>query len=184
MIFCYFQACISNMSCHIAKLGEEVLRLEVKKVMDIKSQKIQIIIKEMLSCMKKSSGVGLAAPQIFHSYAILIISSHPNERYPHAPYMEDEVIINPTIIETSTEKEMGWEGCLSIPGIRAQVPRYTKIKVKYTNINNEEKIETFEGFIARVFQHEYDHLNGLVYLDKVEDTKDIISEEVYFKKIS
>ncbi|WP_419764339.1 MAG: peptide deformylase [Arcobacter sp.] len=171
------------MSCHIAKLGEDVLRLEAKKVEDIKSQKTQTIIKEMLRCLKKSSGVGLAAPQIFHSCQILIISSHPNERYPHAPYMEDEIIINPIIIETSKQKEKGWEGCLSIPGIRAQVPRHTKIKVKYTNINNEEKIEVFEDFIARVFQHEYDHLKGLVYLDRVEDMKDIITEEIYFKTI-
>ncbi|PLY09130.1 MAG: peptide deformylase [Arcobacter sp.] len=171
------------MSCKIAKLGEDVLRLKAKKVKDIHSDAIQTIIKEMLSCVKKSNGVGLAAPQVFHSYEILIISSHPNERYPHAPYMEDEIIINPTIIEKSKEKEKGWEGCLSIPGIRAQVPRHTKIKVKYTNINNEEKTEIFEGFIARVFQHEYDHLKGLVYLDRVEDMKDIITEEIYFKKI-
>ena len=128
--------------------------------------------------------MGLAAPQIFHSYQILIISSKPNERYPHAPFMKDEIIINPKIIKKSKKKEKGWEGCLSIPAIRAQVPRYKKIKVKYTTINNEEKTQLFEDFIARVFQHEYDHLKGLVYLDRVEDTKDIISEDLYFKKIS
>jgi peptide deformylase len=170
--------------CEIAKLGENILRKKAKKVKDIKSEKIQNIIKEMLDCVKKSNGVGLAAPQIFHSYQILIISSRPNERYPNAPFMEDEIIINPQIIKKSKRKEKGWEGCLSIPGIRAEVPRHTKIKVKYTTINNEEKIKSFEDFIARVFQHEYDHLKGLVYLDRVIDSKDIITEELYFKKIS
>jgi peptide deformylase len=170
--------------CEIAKLGEEVLRKKAKKVKDIKCEEIQNIIKEMLDCVKKSNGVGLAAPQIFHSYQILLISSRPNERYPHAPFMEDEIIINPKIIKKSKTKQKGWEGCLSIPGIRAQVPRHTKIKVKYTTLNNEEKTQTFEDFIARVFQHEYDHLKGLVYLDRVVDTKDIITEELYFKKIN
>jgi peptide deformylase len=170
--------------CEIAKLGEDVLRKKAKKVKDIKSEKIQNIIKEMLDCVKKSNGVGLAAPQIFHSYQILIISSKPNERYPDAPFMEDEIIINPKIIKKLKTKEKGWEGCLSIPGIRAEIPRHKKIKVKYTTIDNEEKTQTFEDFIARVFQHEYDHLKGLVYLDRVEDSKDIITEELYFKKIN
>ena len=94
--------------CEIAKLGEDVLRKKAKKVKDIKSEKIQNIIKEMLDCVKKSNGVGLAAPQIFHSYQILIISSKPNERYPDAPFMEDEIIINPKIIKKLKTKEKGW----------------------------------------------------------------------------
>ncbi len=168
-------------NCSIAKLGEDVLRLKAKKVKDVKSTKTQTLVHDMITCLKKSNGVGLAAPQIFKSCQILIISSKPNIRYPHAPYMEDEVIINPKIIKKSKNKEKGWEGCLSIPGIRAKVPRHTKIKVKYTTLDNKEKTQTFKGFIARVFQHEYDHLKGLVYLDRVEDSKDIVSEELYFK---
>lgn len=169
--------------CNIAKLGEAVLRKKAKRVKDINSKKIQNLIAKMINCVKQSRGVGLAAPQIFESYQILVISSHPNERYPNAPLMENEVLINPKIIKKSKKKEKGYEGCLSIPNIRALVPRHKKIEVEYTTVDNKTKRVVFEDFIARIFQHEYDHLKGKVYLDRVEDNKDIVSEEVYFKSI-
>ncbi len=172
-----------NEDCNIAKLGEPILRQTAKKVEDINSKHIQDIISKMLVCVKKSKGVGLAAPQIFEPYQILIISSSPNERYPNAPLMKDEVLINPKIINKSKEKQKDWEGCLSIPGIRALIPRYTKIEVEYKTINNTTKSIVFEDFIARIFQHEHDHLIGKVYIDRVENTEDIISEEIYFKTI-
>lgn len=165
--------------CEIAKLGEEVLRQKAKEVEDINSKEIQRIISKMLNCVKKSKGVGIAAPQIFESYQILIISSAPNERYPHAPQMKDEIIINPKILTKSQEIEKAWEGCLSIPGLRALVPRHKTIEVEYTTKDGLSKTVIFEDFIARVFQHEYDHLEGIVYIDRVEDTKEIVSEDVY-----
>lgn len=190
MIYCYSLGFINKRDsmffkkdCTIAKLGEAVLRQKAKEVENINSKEIQDIIKKMLYCVKQSKGVGLAAPQIFELYQILIISSHPNERYPNAPLLKDEVIINPKIISKSEIKEKDWEGCLSIPGIRARVPRYKTIEVEYTSIDGSLKLVVFEDFIARVFQHEYDHLNGKVYLDRVEKSKDIISEEVYFKML-
>ena len=167
----------------IAKLGEKVLRLKAKKVKNIKSEETQKIVSYMLATLKKSNGVGLAAPQISISKQIMIISSKPNDRYPNGPYMEDLVLINPKIIKTSNGKNKDWEGCLSIPGIRAKVPRYNKIEVKYKTINDEKKTIIFKDFVARIFQHEYDHLIGLAFIDRVETTKDIISEEVYFKTI-
>ena len=167
----------------IAKLGEKVLRKKAKKVKDVKSEETKKTVSLMLETLKKSKGVGLAAPQISISKQIMIISSKPNERYPNAPIMEDLVLINPKIIKTSKGKNKDWEGCLSIPGIRAKVPRYNKIEVKYKTLENEKKTIVFKDFIARIFQHEYDHLIGLVYIDRVETNKDIISEEVYFKTI-
>lgn len=172
---------MKHQPCLIAKLGEPILRKKAKKVKNIHDKKIQNIIKIMRKCVQESKGVGLAAPQIFHSYAILIISSHPNERYPNAPLMKDEIMINPKIIKKSKKKVKDWEGCLSIPKIRALVPRHTKIKVQYTTRKGTLKTVVFEDFIARIFQHEYDHLKGKVYLDKVVDNRDIVSEEVYFK---
>lgn len=169
--------------CQIAKLGEDILRKKAKKVKDINSKKIQKIISKMLLCVKESKGVGLAAPQIFEPYQILIISSHPNERYPNAPLLKDEVLINPKIIKKSKKKEKDWEGCLSIPSLRAKVPRYKRIEIEYTTLENKLKRVVYEDFIARIFQHEYDHLKGKVYIDRVVDTKDMISEEIYFKTI-
>lgn len=169
--------------CTIAKLGEPILREKAKEVKDINSREIKDIISKMLYCVKESKGVGLAAPQIFESYQILIISSAPNERYPNAPLMKDEILINPKIIKKSDTKEKSWEGCLSIPGIRAMVPRHTMIEVEYTTLDGNLRQVVFEDFVARIFQHEFDHLKGIVYIDRVEDNKDIISEEVYFKMI-
>mgnify|MGYP000573672666 FL=1 len=167
----------------IAKLGENVLRLKAKKVKDIKSDETQKIISTMVETLKKSNGVGLAAPQISISKQIMIISSKPNVRYPNAPIMKDLVLINPKIIKTSKKKNKDWEGCLSIPGIRAKVPRHNKIKVVYKTLENKKETIVFKDFIARIFQHEYDHLIGLAYIDRVKSNKDIISEEVYFKTI-
>lgn len=167
----------------ISKLGEKILRLKAKKVKDIKSDETQKIISIMLETLKKSNGVGIAAPQISISKQIMIISSKPNIRYPNAPIMKDLVLINPKIIKTSKKKNKDWEGCLSIPGIRAKIARYNKIKVKYKTLENKKKTIVFKDFIARIFQHEYDHLIGLAYIDRVKSNKDIISEEVYFKTI-
>jgi len=172
----------SSSTLKIAKLGEPILRKKAKKVKDILDKKIQLLIADMLSSVKENSGVGLAAPQIFQSLQIMVIASKPNNRYPLAPFRTPFVIINPKIIKTSKSKEKDWEGCLSIPGIRAKVPRHKKITVKYQSQDGKSKTEKFEGFIARVFQHEYDHLNGLVYLDNIETTKDIITEEIYLRK--
>jgi len=167
----------------IAKLGEPILRQHAKKVENINSQEILNVIDKMFHCLNESKGVGLAAPQIFESYQILIISSYPNERYPNAPLMKGEVLINPIILNKSEKIQKDWEGCLSIPGIRALVPRHKTIEVAYTKTDGTQTNVQFEDFIARIFQHEYDHLIGKVYLDRVEDNKEIVSEEVYFKNV-
>jgi peptide deformylase len=159
------------------------LRQKAKEVKDVNSKEIKELISKMLYCVKESKGVGLAAPQIFESYQVLIISSHPNERYPNAPLMENEILINPKILKQSIDTQVGWEGCLSIPGIRAKVSRAVQIEVEYTSEEGLKKQVVFENFIARVFLHEYDHLIGKVYLDRVENNEDIISEEHYYKMI-
>jgi peptide deformylase len=95
--------------------------------------------------------------------------------------MEPTVMINPEFEALSDHKEKDWEGCLSIPGIRALVPRYREILIRYTDQQGEWVELRLDGFVARIFQHEYDHLEGRVYLDSVEDNRDIVSESEYFK---
>lgn len=165
-----------------AQLGDPVLRMQAALVDDINSATILHIIKLMRSELLDSNGVGLAAPQIFESVRIIIMASRPSKRYPLAPTMEPIVMINPSYEIVSNSMKKDWEGCLSIPNIRAMVPRYEKIKISYIDEQCTPQILSAEGFIARIFQHEYDHLNGLVYLDRVEDNKDIISE-FEFQKI-
>jgi peptide deformylase len=171
---------MANLS-EIAQLGAKVLRLQAQVVTDIQSAEIQQIIETLQDTLATTQGVGIAAPQISVSKRIIIIASRPTSRYPSAPLMEPTVMINPAYQTLSDVREKDWEGCLSIPGIRALVPRYQEILVDYTNLQGVLVEAKLEGFVARVFQHEFDHLEGKVYLDRVEDNSDIFAESEYFK---
>lgn len=174
---------MANIS-EIAQLGATVLRLQAQAVTDFRDDEIQQIIKTLQDTLATTQGVGIAAPQISISKRIIIIASRPTSRYPSAPLMEPTVMINPAFQALSDTMEKDWEGCLSIPGIRALVPRYKEILIKYTNHQGVLVKAKLEGFVARVFQHEFDHLEGKVYLDRVEDNRDIFAESEYFKIFS
>lgn len=165
----------------IAELGNLVLRKLATPVEDVSSTRVKKIIKLMEKILMKSNGVGLAAPQISESVCIMIIASRPSRRYPSAPKMDPVVMINPAFESLSSEMKKDWEGCLSIPEIRALVPRYIKIKISYTDQQGKIKELIADDFIARIFQHEFDHLKGLLFLDRVESNKDIISESEFQK---
>jgi peptide deformylase len=165
----------------IAQLGDSILRLKAKNIDQPDSKATVAVIERMLDILSSSNGVGLAAPQIFESICILVIASRPSNRYPLAPEMEPVVMLNPSFKALSQTKRKDWEGCLSIPGIRALVARFEKIKITYLDRQGERQEWGVDDFIARIFQHEYDHLQGLVYLDRVEDNKDIIAESEFQK---
>ncbi len=165
----------------IVQLGAEVLRLTAAEVLDIHAPVIQNVLSDMLTTLADTHGVGIAAPQIAASWRMLVVASRPSARYPHAPEMQPTIMINPRFEPVSTAKESDWEGCLSIPGIRALVPRYKQIKISYLDRAGNAVEQHLSGFIARVFQHEYDHLDGLLYLDRVLDNRDIISETEFAK---
>lgn len=165
----------------IIELGDPVLRENAKEVENIHDPKIQYLIDDLIFTAKEVNGMGLAAPQVGHSKRIFIMSSYPNQRYPQAPQMEPTAVINPEIIEFSDRRVKGWEGCLSIPGLRAPVNRYKSIKVRYQNIHANTVETEFSDFIARIFQHEYDHLEGIVFLDRLEDNSEIITEKEFYK---
>ncbi|MDD1623318.1 MAG: peptide deformylase [Methylococcaceae bacterium] len=171
---------MTNIS-EIAQLGAKVLRLQAQAVTDSRSAEIQRIIETMQDTLSTTQGVGIAAPQISISKRIIIIASRPTPRYPSAPLMEPTVMINPAFQTLSDTREKDWEGCLSIPGIRALVPRYIEILINYTNQQGILVEARLEGFVARIFQHEFDHLEGKVYLDRVEDNRDIFAESEYLK---
>ena len=171
---------MANIS-EIAQLGATVLRLQAQAVTDFQDDEIQQIIKTLQDTLATTQGVGIAAPQISISKRIIIIASRPTLRYPSAPLMEPTVMINPAFQALSDTREKDWEGCLSIPGIRALVPRHKEILINYFNQHGVLVEAMLEGFVARVFQHEFDHLEGKVYLDRVEDNRDIFAESEYFK---
>jgi peptide deformylase len=165
-------------------LGAEVLRLRAEPVAEVDSADNREVIAAMKATLANTQGVGLAAPQIGVSRRIVIIASRPTPRYPKAPLMEPTVMINPTFTALSEATEKDWEGCLSIPGIRALVPRFKDIRIDYSDERGNSIEARLQDFIARVFQHEFDHLNGLVFLDRVESNRDIFSESEYLKLLS
>ncbi|MGR8979122.1 MAG: peptide deformylase [Gammaproteobacteria bacterium] len=168
----------------IAQLGAPVLRRHADPVDDALSAETRKTIRAIRSTLATTQGVGLAAPQISISKRIVIIASRPTPRYPSAPLMKPTVMINPAFQPLSEIKEKDWEGCLSIPGIRALVPRYQEISVSYTDEQGQPIETMLTGFVARIFQHEADHLDGLVFLDRVESNRDIFSESEFQKLIS
>lgn len=160
------------------------MRRQAQPVDDFACLEFHKLIETMHETMLESNGVGIAAPQLGVSRQILIIASRPTTRYPHAPDMQPILMVNPSfeIVDGTLYKD--WEGCLSVPGIRALVPRYQAIDVQYQNQQGEFCRLALQDFPARVFQHEFDHLLGLVYLDRVENNQDIIAETEFFKRIA
>ncbi|OLP19645.1 peptide deformylase [Leptolyngbya sp. 'hensonii'] len=168
---------------NIAQLGDPILRQPAQPIEDIHDLTIQTLIDNLLITLTQKHGVGLAAPQVSQPYQLLIVASHPNARYPQAPEMEPTALLNPHLVAHSDEVVSGWEGCLSVPGLRGLVPRYRAIEVEYTDRQGHFHRQQFTEFIARIFQHEYDHLEGLVFLDRIENNRHLMTDQEYLKQI-
>ncbi len=163
----------------VIELGNPVLRQKAQPVEDVQSDRIQTLVENLLITVKEANGVGIAAPQVAQSDRLFIVASRPNLRYPNAPTMEPTAMINPRLLAHADETVMGWEGCLSIPGMRGKVPRYRAIEVEYTGRDGKLHKQELTDFVARIFQHELDHLNGIVFVDRVDSTQDMITEREY-----
>lgn len=167
----------------IAQLGQPVLRRMAAKIDDPADPAVQMLIDDMLVTVAEADGVGIAAPQVYEPLALFIVASRPNPRYPLAPRMEPTAMINPELLWVSDEQEKGWEGCLSIPGLRGLVPRHKRIGVRYLNRKGEQREEEYEDFLARVFQHEFDHVRGVVFIDRLESTLELVTEKEYLRRL-
>ena len=153
----------------IAQRGETILSLKAAQVAEAElgSNWLRQLAEAMHDTMLERNGVGIAAPQVYVSKRVIIVASRPNIRYPDAPEMEPVVMVNPEIIECSDDMLVGEEGCLSVMGERAKVARAVSIRVRYLNVDGAEIVAVFTGFPARIVQHEVDHLNGILFVDRV-----------------
>jgi peptide deformylase len=165
----------------ITQLGEPVLRQRAKPVRLPLSRTRDHFIDEMIATMKKAKGVGIAAPQVNASLRLFIVAPEPSVRYPKAPRMAPVAMLNPVWVRHSRKRVTDWEGCLSIPGLRARVPRYETIEIEFTARDGRRLRGTLKGFVARIFQHEFDHINGHVYLDRVKDLRTFMTESEFRK---
>jgi len=157
----------------VARLGHPVLRQQAERVLpaDIESAQVQRLIDDMVETMHEYDGAGLAANQVHVPRQIAVIEVAKNPRYPDAPEIPLTVLINPVVTPTSEEIEEGWEGCLSVPDMRGVVPRYTAVRLECLDRQGKPVDLVAKDFFARVIQHETDHLNGIVYVDRIRDMR-------------
>ena len=167
----------------IIKLGNPVLRNKAKAIDHATYPEIVRLANDLITTAEAANGVGIAAPQVAKSCRLFIMASRPSIRYPHAPTMSPTAVINPVILGHEEKIIKDWEGCLSVPNVRGLVPRYREIEVEYTDLNGHRVRQILTDFIARIFQHELDHLDGILFIDRVETTADLYTEEDYQKMI-
>jgi peptide deformylase len=154
----------------ILKMGDPRLLRIAQPVTAFDTDEIHLLVTDMADTMRAASGAGLAAPQIGVDLQLVIFGTDaPNPRYPDAPVVPRTVLLNPVITPIGDEEEEGWEGCLSVPGLRAVVPRPKRIRYTGVDQYGDPIDRTVDGFHARVVQHECDHLIGKLYPMRVRD---------------
>ena len=166
----------------VSRMGHPVLRQKAKALPpdQVLQPAVQQLIDDMVETMVDCEGVGLAAPQVYQSLRLLVLG------YPDAdPENPDDlplaVFINPEWVAQSAEQELGYEGCLSIPDLRGQVPRATWVEVRALDREGKPFALRAEGFMARVLQHEVDHLDGILFLDRMDDLSTLSFLEEYYR---
>ena len=150
-------------------MGDERLLLRAAEVERFGTPELAALLQDMRDTMAHLNGAGLAAPQIGVSLRVVIFGVTANPRYPDAEEVPDTVLINPELTPLSDEIEEGWEGCLSVPGMRGWVPRRSRLKYAGFDEHGHRFERTVEGFHARVVQHECDHLDGILYPMRIRD---------------
>ncbi len=154
----------------VAQRGEGILTLKAATVAnsEFNSDWLTALASAMQATMLARNGVGIAAPQVYVSKRVIIVASRANLRYPDAPDMPAVVMVNPEILEKSDNTILGEEGCLSMPDERGMVARAEMVKVRYFTLEGEPIETVFHGFPARIVQHEIDHLDGVLFVERLD----------------
>ena len=155
----------------VLRLGDPRLREVARPVRSGGEQELAALVEDLRDTMAALDGAGLAAPQIGVPLRVVIFGVTSNPRYPEAPPIPETVLINPRITPIGRERRSGWEGCLSVPGMRGLVPRWQQIRYEGVDETGNRIDRCVEGFHARVVQHECDHLDGVLYPDRIEDRR-------------
>jgi peptide deformylase len=161
----------------VLKMGEPLLRAVAQPVARFDAQ-LAALVADMDDTMRALSGAGIAAPQIGVSARVVIFELKDNPRYPHIQPVPYTVLVNPLLTPLTDEEAEGWEGCLSVPGLRGLVPRVTRLRYSGFDLAGEPLERTVEGFHARVVQHEVDHLDGILFPQRVRDLRNFGFEDV------
>jgi peptide deformylase len=164
----------------VLRMGDPRLWQKSSPVSHFNTKELEELLRDMRDTMAHLNGAGLAAPQIAIPLRVVIFGVTSNPRYPDIEPVPDTVLINPVLTPLSSEEEEGWEGCLSVPGMRGWVPRLRKLKYSGFDEHGKRFEREVEGFHARVVQHEVDHLDGILYPMRIRDlTKFGFNEELF-----
>ena len=164
----------------VLRMGDPVLQRVAEPVGRFGTRELRALIADMDDTMRALNGAGLAAPQIGVSLRVVIFEVQSNPRYRDAEAVPYTVLINPVIKTLDDEQEDGWEGCLSVPGLRGLVPRYRRLRYRGFDASGVAIDRTVENFHARVVQHEVDHLDGILYPMRMTDLRNLGFEDVLF----
>jgi peptide deformylase len=164
----------------VLKMGDPLLFEVAKKVEKLNTPGLDALIRDMQDTMASLEGAGLAAPQIGVSLQVVIFGIKKNKRYPNAEEVPFTVLINPTVTPLTKELEEDWEGCLSVPGMRGMVPRFTSLRYQGFDQHGNTIDRSVDGFHARVVQHECDHLMGILYPMRITDFRKFGFTDVLF----
>jgi peptide deformylase len=155
----------------ILRLGDPRLREVAAPVTEFGTPELHALVQDLIDTMHAADGAGLAAVQIGVPRRVVVFGVEHNPRYPDADPVPFTVLVNPEITPLGNDRETGWEGCLSVPGLRGLVPRYTRIRYRGCDALGQPIDRTVADFHARVVQHECDHLDGVLYPERIEDMR-------------
>ena len=161
----------------VLRMGEPLLQRIAAPVTRFDAE-LHALLTDMDDTMRALNGAGIAAPQIGVSVRVVIFELADNPRYPHIAPVPYTVLVNPLVTPLTAEEDEGWEGCLSVPGMRGLVPRHRRVRYRGYDQHGAPIDRTVEGFHARVVQHEVDHLDGILFPQRVRDLRDFGFEDV------
>ncbi|MFM7394465.1 MAG: peptide deformylase [Cyanobium sp.] len=155
----------------VLRLGDPRLRCPSAPVEHFDTPELHALVSDLRDTMAACDGAGLAAPQIGVPLRVVIYGITASPRYPEAPPIPETVLVNPRLTRLGEEEQLGWEGCLSVPGLRGEVKRWQRLRLEAFGPGGEPIAREVEGFHARVVQHECDHLDGLLFPDRLVSTQ-------------
>jgi peptide deformylase len=167
----------------ILRMGDARLLTLAERVTDFADPLLRPLVADMFETMAATGGVGLAAPQIGVGLQVVVFGVGKSDRYPDADPVPQTVLINPVITPLTDDEEAGWEGCLSVPGLRGEVPRFNRVRYRGFDLQGHPIDRSVEGFHARVVQHECDHLIGKLFPMRVRDFRRFGYTEVLFPNL-
>lgn len=168
----------------LLRMGDERLLTRSKEVDRIDDPAIQQEIDDLIDSMRHYGGIGIAAPQIGYFNRIFILELESNQRYPGREPVALTVFINPEIEFLTQERDEDWEGCLSVPGYRGLVPRYTRLRYSAFDRQGQRIEAEVDGFFARAVQHEFDHLDGVLFPMRVEDMRQFGTDDALWERMT